>query len=97
LGAIYLRGFADAGLANQAVHPPSATASPKEPEDAQAAQGQLEFVGGPIFKAIAATYVYLYFPVWMKAASQICDSGLPRQNLVEFERQIKSGEYFTCC
>jgi len=36
------------GLANQAVHPPSATASPKEPEDAQAAQEQLEFVGDPI-------------------------------------------------
>jgi len=29
----------------------------------------------------------------MKAASQICDSGVCRQNLVEFERQIKSGEF----
>jgi len=52
---------------------PSAMPVTKEPEDAQAAR-RAEFAGGPIFKAIAAAY--LYFPVWMKAAPQICDSGL---------------------
>jgi len=73
-------------LANQAVHPPSATASPKEPEDAQAGKEQLEL--DPIFK----DRCYLRVSVLPRVdESSLTDltAAVCRQNLVEFERQIK--------
>ena len=96
LGAIYLeRGFADARdwLIKQFIHPVlqphlKNLKTRKQPKE------QLEFVGDPIFKAIAATYVYLYFPrVDESSLTDLRQQLVCRQNQVEFERQIKSGEF----
>lgn len=96
LGAIYLdRGFADARdwLIKQFIHPVlqphlKNLKTRKQPKD------QLEFVGDPILKAIAATYVYLYFPrVDESSLTELRQGLVCRQNLVEFERQIESGEF----
>lgn len=96
LGAIYLeRGYQDAQqwLIKQFIYP---VLQPhlKKLQTRKQPKEQLEFLGNAIIKAIAATYVYLYFPnVGESSLTHLRQQLVYPHNLIEFEGQINPGEF----